>query len=513
MTSRRETVRHFLFGGNRRWPRGGAAPRPAAPPRCSIDDAVVRGAARAAAGGGHPHRRRGDRRGARLHRRAERLDGRQHRGGRADGAGRLPQAGRPAAADVRPEHPARPDPRGRLRARPWRGAQRPLDGRAAGRLPGRRPGGLARAGRRRPPRPGCDAATMAQFAELVFAYIDELSAASVAGHTDELSTSGRVRERYRERLGQHLLAGAGADVLGRRRRAGGLAGAGHADRGAAAAAQVRGRCRVAGPGTLQVGEDLPGLPRRRSAGSSSRCCWCPDVDGPGPSAPAPGARRAGRRWSARRGRGPQVAGVVPPGAADRRRCVAADARRDGPVDTEDHLAELVVARRPARRWPTCAPGRSPRWPTCGPATARAARGDAARPGCCTRAAGTRSPRTCTCTRRRCATGWASCASCTATGSTTRARCSSCWWRCRPDPAAGDGGSADSGAPGDDLDSAAGTLEPVGCRVSTDTKVAPRAGDVPAQRRGGPRPARGRLGGDAARAAGDLAAEPASRWSG
>src|SRR6478672_6665123 len=41
---------------------------------------------------------------------------------------------------------------------------------------------------------GVDAGTMAQFAELVFAYIDELSAASVAGHTDELSTSGRVRE-------------------------------------------------------------------------------------------------------------------------------------------------------------------------------------------------------------------------------------------------------------------------------------------------------------------------------
>ena len=41
---------------------------------------------------------------------------------------------------------------------------------------------------------------MAEFAELMFAYIDELSAASVAGHTDELTTSGRVRERYRERL-------------------------------------------------------------------------------------------------------------------------------------------------------------------------------------------------------------------------------------------------------------------------------------------------------------------------
>ncbi len=60
---------------------------------------------------------------------------------------------------------------------------------------------------------GVEAATMAKFAELLFAYIDELSAASVAGHTDELTTSGRVRDRYRERLAQHLLAGAGADVL------------------------------------------------------------------------------------------------------------------------------------------------------------------------------------------------------------------------------------------------------------------------------------------------------------
>ena len=60
---------------------------------------------------------------------------------------------------------------------------------------------------------GLRAETMAQFAELVFAYIDELSAASVAGHTDELSTTGRVRERYLERLGQQLLSGAGDDAL------------------------------------------------------------------------------------------------------------------------------------------------------------------------------------------------------------------------------------------------------------------------------------------------------------
>jgi hypothetical protein len=49
---------------------------------------------------------------------------------------------------------------------------------------------------------------LARFAELVFAYIDQLSAASVAGHSDELATSGRVRERYLERLAGLLLAGA-----------------------------------------------------------------------------------------------------------------------------------------------------------------------------------------------------------------------------------------------------------------------------------------------------------------
>ncbi len=60
---------------------------------------------------------------------------------------------------------------------------------------------------------GMQVVTMARFADLMFAYIDELSAASVAGHTDELSRTGRVRERYLELLGQHLLTGAASDVL------------------------------------------------------------------------------------------------------------------------------------------------------------------------------------------------------------------------------------------------------------------------------------------------------------
>jgi hypothetical protein len=60
---------------------------------------------------------------------------------------------------------------------------------------------------------GMPAATLARFAELVFAYIDELSAASAAGHTDELATSGRVRERYLEQLAQALLAEASLESL------------------------------------------------------------------------------------------------------------------------------------------------------------------------------------------------------------------------------------------------------------------------------------------------------------
>ena len=57
------------------------------------------------------------------------------------------------------------------------------------------------------------AATVADFAELVFAYIDELSAASVAGHADQLETTGRVQQRYLDRLAVSLLRGDPADAL------------------------------------------------------------------------------------------------------------------------------------------------------------------------------------------------------------------------------------------------------------------------------------------------------------
>lgn len=107
---------------------------------------------------------------------------------------------------------------------------------------------------------GMGAAEVASLAELVFAYIDELAAASVAGHTDELDTTGRVRERQRERLARRLLAGASEEDV---RRA--------ADRAAwelpttVTCVALPARHAVAvthhlDPRTLQVSGDLPGIP-------------------------------------------------------------------------------------------------------------------------------------------------------------------------------------------------------------------------------------------------------------
>jgi hypothetical protein len=185
---------------------------------------------------------------------------------------------------------------------------------------------------------GVGAATMAQFAELVFAYIDELSAASAAGHSDELSTSGRVRQRYLERLGQHILAGASADVL--------TASADRADwpepRTLTAvllpAAQVRGALSLLGQGTLQMGEDLPGLDDEVAEPLS--LLLVPDMEG----------RDRGRLMRILAGRS---AVVGPPRPWTQARTsylravrtatlVGAGDSSDQPLDTEEHLAELVV---------------------------------------------------------------------------------------------------------------------------------------------------------------------------
>ncbi|MCG8922477.1 CdaR family transcriptional regulator [Lentzea sp. CC55] len=60
---------------------------------------------------------------------------------------------------------------------------------------------------------GLPASEVAKFAELTFAYIDELSAASAAGHADELAARGLAHERHLEQLARDLLAGATPEVL------------------------------------------------------------------------------------------------------------------------------------------------------------------------------------------------------------------------------------------------------------------------------------------------------------
>ena len=74
-------------------------------------------------------------------------------------------------------------------------------------LPHRRPGVVAGDVGDRRGRPASRPSVLADFAELVFAYIDELSAAAVAGHTDEPATTGRVRQRLLERFAADLLDG------------------------------------------------------------------------------------------------------------------------------------------------------------------------------------------------------------------------------------------------------------------------------------------------------------------
>ena len=177
----------------------------------------------------------------------------------------------------------------------------------------------------------CRRDTVARFAELVFAYIDELSAASAAGHTDELATAGRVRQRYLERLTQACCAAARPTPwrprptgrTGRRR--------GSSPPWCCPDVRARGRARAASTrGTLQPTEQVPGLEDRpeltvllvptRAGGLAAPCCarW-----------------PAGRRWSDRPGpwlrvresyeRAMRALGLGLPRAARRR------------VDTEEHL--------------------------------------------------------------------------------------------------------------------------------------------------------------------------------
>jgi hypothetical protein len=185
---------------------------------------------------------------------------------------------------------------------------------------------------------GVPADMLASFAELVFAYIDELSAASVAGHADELESSGRVRQGHLDRLGLGILRGDPADAL--------VAAAERADWSPpktltvaiVPSAQLRPVQGLLDPRTLSaLGGDVAGLP------DGFAVLLVPDV----------GGRARTRLMRTLAGRA-SVAGPARPWlvaeASYSRALRALELRsglgEDATYDTEEHLAELVLAADP-----------------------------------------------------------------------------------------------------------------------------------------------------------------------
>lgn len=182
---------------------------------------------------------------------------------------------------------------------------------------------------------GVDAETLATFAELVFAYIDELSAASVAGHTDELETTGRVRQRRLDLLAQALLRGEPEEAL--------RTAAERADWKPPATltavvlprAQVRPVVGLVSTATLQPTEGLAGLPDDRAVllvadmGGRSRARLLRVLTGrsavAGPSRPWIDARASYDRAL---------------------RALPLAVTSEEPLDTEARLAELVLTADP-----------------------------------------------------------------------------------------------------------------------------------------------------------------------
>ena len=177
-------------------------------------------------------------------------------------------------------------------------------------------------------RTGVDAETLARFAELVFAYIDELSAASVAGHNDELATSGRVRQRMLERLAGHLLDGSTPEVVETAAESADWTPPGTLTAVIVPESQVRTVLNAVAGETLQSTETLPS-----DAGEGMVLLLAPDVDG----------RRRSTLITTLEGRG-AVAGPARPWLdvrASYDRALRVRALGLG-TDSEEHLAELVL---------------------------------------------------------------------------------------------------------------------------------------------------------------------------
>lgn len=183
---------------------------------------------------------------------------------------------------------------------------------------------------------GLPAQTIALLAEMVFAYIDELSASSVSGHSDEQATAGRVRQRHLDRLLRQLLNG---DSLEELREA--AARAGWAVPSTLTAvllppSQIRGLTGVLRSEPLQATDDLPKL----DPDEGWAVVLVADVDGP---------RRAAL-ISALAGRRAVVGPACPWHLTQVSYRRAVRARHlvvgDAVLDSDEHLVDLVIGADP-----------------------------------------------------------------------------------------------------------------------------------------------------------------------
>ncbi|HEY5143460.1 MAG TPA: helix-turn-helix domain-containing protein [Solirubrobacteraceae bacterium] len=177
---------------------------------------------------------------------------------------------------------------------------------------------------------GAGPKTVQLLAESIFAYIDELSAASVAGYADAQSAAAGEREARRRALAELLLRDppAAPDALATAARDGGWT----APR-TLAAVLVLERAATTGAVAAGLGPDTLALP-----GEQEGVLLVPDPAGPG---------RRGALLAALGGRGAAIGPAVAPEDAARSlrwaRAVADIVGPAGCVVAEDHLAALALA--------------------------------------------------------------------------------------------------------------------------------------------------------------------------
>jgi hypothetical protein len=179
---------------------------------------------------------------------------------------------------------------------------------------------------------GLAAETVARFAELVFDYIDELSAASASGHTDELATAGRVRQRYLDLLTRQLVSSEPLDTVRATAETANWPIPETLTAVLIPAAQLPRVASLLTPASLQSTDELPEL----DPGEAWAAVLVPDADGPRRAALL--AALAGRR---------AVVGPSRPWPAVRTSLLRAVRARelvgdDGVVDSDEHLVELVL---------------------------------------------------------------------------------------------------------------------------------------------------------------------------